>query len=38
MLSSTRANEDGAVSIDLGTLPQGVYILRTPNQSYKIKK
>ena len=38
MLSSTRANEEGTVSIDLSTLPQGVYILRTPNQSYKIKK
>ena len=38
MLSSMRANEEGTVSIDLSTLPQGVYILRTPNQSYKIKK
>ena len=38
MLSSTRANEEGTVSIDLSTLPQGVYILRAPNQSYKIKK
>ena len=38
MLSSTRANEEGTVSIDLSALPQGVYILRTPNQSYKIKK
>lgn len=38
MLSSMSANEEGTVSIDLSTLPQGVYILRTPNQSYKIKK
>ncbi len=38
MLNSMRANEEGIVSIDLSTLPQGVYILRTPNQSYKIKK
>ncbi len=38
MQNSMRANEEGTVSIDLSTLPQGVYILRTPNQSYKIKK
>lgn len=38
MLSSVRANELGTASIDLGTLPQGLYILRTPTQSYKIKK
>ncbi len=38
MLSSMKANDEGSVSIDLSTLPQGVYILRTPNQSYKIKK
>ena len=38
MLSSVRANEEGTVSIDLSTLPQGIYVLRTPNQSYKIKK
>lgn len=29
---------EGHVSIDLGQLPNGVYILRTPHQSYKIKK
>ena len=38
MLSSMRASEEGIVNIDLSTLPQGVYILRTPNQNYKIKK
>ncbi len=38
MLSSMRANDEGTVSIDLSTLPHGFYILRTPNQSYKIKK
>ena len=38
MLSSMRANDEGTVSIDLSTLPHGFYIIRTPNQSYKIKK
>ncbi len=38
MLSSVKADGEGFATVDLGTLPQGVYILRTPNQSYKIKK
>ncbi len=33
-----RACEDGQVSVDLGHLPGGVYIVRTPYKSYKIKK
>lgn len=38
MLSSVRANDNGAAIVDLSALPQGLYILRAPNQSYKIKK
>ncbi len=34
-LSHVRADSHGHVSIDLGHLPNGAYILRTPHQSYK---
>jgi hypothetical protein len=37
MLISTRANIDGEAQIDLGTLSRGIYIVRTPSKSYKIK-
>jgi len=37
-LYNVKANGEGQVLVDLGNLPEGVYILRTPNKSYKIKK
>ncbi len=38
MVSSSKADAEGKASIDMGNLPTGVYILRTPNKSFKIKK
>ena len=35
-VSSLRADGEGNVNIDLSQLPGGIYIIRTPNQSYKI--
>ena len=36
MVSSATAGRNGDVSINLRSLPQGIYILRTPSNSYKI--
>ncbi len=36
MVSSTQADANGNASIDLGQQQRGVYIIRTPQQSYKI--
>lgn len=36
-LSTVKADGDGRVSVSLGNLPRGVYILRTPTRSFKIK-
>jgi hypothetical protein len=37
-LFSSRANAEGNAHIDLNSLPHGIYILRTPSHTYKIKK
>lgn len=37
-VSSVSADGDGCASIDLNALSGGVYILRTPDKSFKIKK
>lgn len=37
-LFSSRANSEGDAHIDLNSLPHGIYILRTPSHTYKIKK
>lgn len=36
-LSTVKADGDGRVSVSLGNLPKGVYVLRTPTRSFKIK-
>lgn len=36
LVSSLTAGQDGNVSVDLGNLPSGIYILRTPSKSFKI--
>ena len=36
-LSTVKADGDGRVSVSLGNLPKGVYLLRTPTRSFKIK-
>ena len=36
-IDTVKADGDGRVSVSLGHLPQGVYILRTPSRSFKIK-
>lgn len=36
-IMSAPADSDGNAHIDLGTLSRGIYIVRTPSQSYKIK-
>jgi len=36
MVATTSVNANGRVSIDLSSLPKGVYILRAPNYSYKV--
>ena len=37
-VSRVKADGDGRVTVSLDNLPKGVYILRTPVRSYKIKK
>ena len=36
-LSTVKADGDGRVSVCLGNLPRGIYVLRTPTRSFKIK-
>lgn len=36
-IDTVKAGDDGRVSVALGHLPKGVYILRTPTRSFKIK-
>lgn len=36
-VSSQQADSQGHVTVDLTSHPKGVYILRTPNKSFKIK-
>ena len=36
LVSNINADAQGAASINLSNLPKGVYILRTPNKSFKI--
>ncbi len=36
LVSNINADAQGAASINLNNLPKGVYILRTPNKSFKI--
>ena len=38
MITRVKADGDGRASISLSSLPLGVYILRTPSKSFKIKK
>ncbi len=38
MVSTMEADAEGKAQIDMSSLPTGVYILRTPNKSFKIKK
>ncbi len=38
MVSTMEADAEGKTHIDMSNLPSGVYILRTPNKSFKIKK
>ncbi len=38
MVMSTHADAEGHAQIDLTPLSRGIYIVRTPSQSYKIKK
>ena len=37
MQTKVKADQDGRASVSLMSLPKGVYILRTPTKSYKIK-
>jgi len=37
MLTKVKADQDGRASVSLMGLPKGVYILRTPSKSFKIK-
>lgn len=36
MVSTATADQNGSVSLELNQLPKGVYILHTPNKSFKI--
>ena len=38
MLSTVKADQDGRASVSLNSLPKGVYILRTPSRSIKVKR
>ena len=38
MQTTVKADQDGRASISLMSLPKGVYILRTPSKSFKVKK
>ena len=38
MVTKVKANQDGRSNISLMSLPKGVYILRTPSKSFKVKK
>jgi hypothetical protein len=35
-LTSVEADSNGRASVSLSSLPKGIFILRTPTQSYKI--
>ncbi len=37
MQTTAKADQDGRASVSLMSLPKGVYILRTPTKSFKIK-
>jgi len=37
-IKEVAAGTDGRVEIDLNSLPQGVYVVRTPNNSFKITR
>ncbi len=36
LVSTVTAGQDGAANLNLGSLPKGIYILRTPTKSFKI--
>ncbi len=38
MVTKVRADQDGRASVSLMSLPNGVYVLRTPSKSFKVKK
>ena len=38
MITRVKADNEGRANISLSNLPSGVYILRTPSKSFKIKK
>ena len=38
MVTKVKADQDGRASVSLMSLPNGVYVLRTPSKSFKVKK
>jgi hypothetical protein len=38
MVTKVKADQDGRASVSLMGLPNGVYVLRTPSKSFKVKK
>lgn len=38
MQTKVKADQDGCASVSLMSLPKGVYILRTPTKSFKLRK
>ena len=38
LAASLKADDSSSVSVDLNGLPSGIYIIRTPDASFKIKK